>query len=235
MTDIIVALDVKNFESARDLVMRIGPEVNYYKIGSVLFSQCGKDLIRFCRDEGKSVFLDMKYHDIPNTVRQACMHACAMDIQMLTIHLSGGGKMIEQAAKGLKEGEKLYGSRPSLLGVSVLTSMSEEEMKNEIGIARSLGEQVQALARLGLDHGADGLVCSPNELELLTSILPESFLKVTPGIRMPEDSSGDQTRIATPALAKSLGATHCVMGRSIIADPKPREKVQRILANLQEY
>lgn len=220
---IFLALDVPGAEEARRLIERIGDEAASYKVGLQLFCAAGPGFIRELADSGKNVFLDLKFHDIPNTVSGAVKAAAALGARMINLHCSGGTEML-RAARAAIAGD----GTPALLGVTVLTSLDDESLK-ELGMAHTIEGQVLLLARLAKDAGLDGVVCSPKEIELLRNELGEEFLLVTPGIRPAWSEAGDQKRVTTPAQALRAGASAIVVGRPVTAAPDPAEAMRRLL------
>jgi orotidine-5'-phosphate decarboxylase len=211
MAEIIVALDLPSAADALDMVDRLGDSVDFYKVGAPLFTSTGPALVRELRGRGKRVFLDLKYHDIPNTVAAAVAHAAELDVELLTVHASGGESMI-RAARQAADGSSL-----SLLAVTVLTSFSAAELESVWGKElRSLREEVERLATLAHDSGAHGVVSSALEAESIKRKFGSSFLVVTPGIRPSGAAGGDQVRTATPAAAARAGADYLVIGRPIV-------------------
>ena len=221
---IIVALDVSTSEEARALVRQLTPHPGLFKIGLQLYTAAGPEIVRAVCDLGGRVFLDLKLHDIPNTVGRAVASASSLGVEMLTLHLSGGGAMIQAAAHSAGEGMLL-------LGVTVLTS-SDEATLRETGINSSMPEQVLRLAQLGVEGGIRGFVASPHELEPLRSAHGEKIKIVTPGIRPAGSAAGDQKRVTTPAEALRAGADFLVIGRPITAAPNPRAALDQILADV---
>jgi len=229
---IIVALDLPTAEEALALTASLAPVVGAFKIGSELFTSAGPDIVRRVRAAGGSVFLDLKYHDIPNTVARAVAAAVRLDVQMLTVHTSGGWAMLQAAEQAAREQARRLGRPPPLvLGVTVLTSLDGEALV-ELGWAGDVAQQVQRLARLAVRAGLRGLVCSPLELPLLRQVLPPEVQLVTPGIRSPDAASDDQKRTLSPAAALAAGANWLVIGRPICGAPAPRRAAEAILASL---
>lgn len=216
---IIVALDFNSAKVALNLADSLDPELCRLKIGKELYTACGPDLLKQVQDRGFEVFLDLKFHDIPNTVAKAVNIAGAMGVWMLNVHASGGQAMMEAARKALLE----FGSqRPKLVAVTVLTSLAQIDL-NQFGIDRSLEEQVSKLAFLACDAGLDGVVCSAAEAHLLRAQLAENFCLVTPGIRRVIDAVGDQKRVLGPAEAIRSGSNYLVVGRPITQADSPNE------------
>ncbi len=229
---IIAALDVPTPDAAYHLIQTLGSRVGAFKVGMQLFTAAGPDIIRRIRGEGAAVFLDLKFHDIPNTVAKAVASAVQLDVQMLTIHTHGGSEMMQAAEKAAQETASELGTTPPLvLGVSVLTSMDQSNLA-ELGIQASVEDQVQRVVDLGEAAGLRGFVCSPLEIEpLRTRIRPQTQL-VTPGIRMATDAKGDQKRTKSPAEALAAGADWLVIGRPIYAAADPVKAVETILESL---
>jgi orotidine-5'-phosphate decarboxylase len=221
---IIVALDVPDQASALRLVEQLGPAAPFYKIGLQLFTKCGPDVVQAVKATGARVFLDLKFHDIPNTVRHSVESACALGVDLLTIHLCGGAAMIRAAADGVSGGA-------TVLGVTVLTSSNRETLK-ETGIDAAVEDQVLRLARLGVENGVTGVVASPLEVTLLRQVFGAGLTIVTPGVRPEWAAANDQQRMMTPKAAMLAGADYLVIGRPITADKNPREAAERILTEL---
>jgi orotidine-5'-phosphate decarboxylase len=229
---IIAALDMPGAEQAWKLAEQIAPAVGAFKIGKELFVAAGPDIVRRVRATGASVFLDLKFHDIPNTVAKAVASAVRLDVQMLTIHTSGGSEMMRAAEKAAQDTAKTLGRQPPLiLGVTVLTSMDSNAL-NEIGCESNVGRQVERLASLAVNSGLRGLVCSPLEIVALRKILPAQVQLVTPGIRTGAEKADDQKRTLSPREAIDAGASWLVIGRPIYAAENPRAAADQILESL---
>ena len=230
---IIVALDVPSHAAALELVERLAPVVGVFKIGSELFTSAGPEIVRRVRAAGASVFLDLKFHDIPNTVAKAVAAATQLDVQMLTIHTSGGSEMMRAAEDSARRTAQQAGREtPLVLGVTVLTSMNQETMA-EIGCEPNPARQVERLATLAARAGLRGLVCSPLEVAALRQLLPKEMQLVVPGIRTGAEPADDQKRTLTPKEALAAGANWLVIGRPIYAAENPRAAAERILATLK--
>jgi orotidine-5'-phosphate decarboxylase len=230
---IIAALDVPTADEALALVRQLSPLISAFKIGSELFTTAGPDIVRRVRASGASVFLDLKFHDIPNTVAKAAAAAVRLDVQMLTIHTSGGLEMMQAAQTAASEAATATGHGPPLLlGVTVLTSLDGAALE-EVGQSSNVGRQVERLAALAAKAGLGGLVCSPLEVVGLRQLLPPRMKLVTPGIRAPGDSSTDQKRTLSAKEALEAGADWLVVGRPIYAAKDPRAAAQRLLASLE--
>ncbi len=230
MTDskpIIVALDFPNAESAMALADKLDPNGCRVKVGKELFTHAGPGLVGDLVRKGFDVFLDLKYHDIPNTVGRACAVAADLGVWMVNVHASGGRKMIEAA----HEAFTLMVDAPKLIAVTVLTSMDRTDLK-EVGLDLEPIDQVVRLAKLAKASGADGVVCSPKEVEVLRGELGSDFGLVTPGIRPAGSDQGDQKRITTPADAVRMGSDWLVIGRPITAAPDPLAALNAINAEI---
>ena len=214
---IIVALDYANADQARALVERLEPGRCALKVGKELFTREGPGLVHEFVQAGYAVFLDLKFHDIPNTVAAACRAAADLGVWMLNVHASGGRRMMEAAVEALAVQRK---QRPLLIGVTVLTSLGREDLA-EIGLDVSPEVQVMRLARLASEAGLDGVVCSPREVAPLRRELGGDFRLVTPGVRPAGSATADQKRVMTPAEAMAAGASHLVIGRPITRAPDP--------------
>jgi orotidine-5'-phosphate decarboxylase len=219
---IIIPLDVPDRSQALRLVERLGAEVSWFKIGLQLFSAGGPALVREIRGTGVNVFLDLKLHDIPNTVRQTVAAVANLDVQMLTIHLLGGVEMCQAAVTGRAAAQIL------LLGVTVLTSHTDGTLR-ETGFRTTVEDEVLLLGDLAKSTGITGLVASPKEVHSLRAHYGSVFTIVTPGVRPSWSEAGDQRRFVTPADAIRAGADYLVIGRPITAAPDPREALRRII------
>ena len=229
---IIVALDVPTAEAALKLVEQLAPVSGGFKIGSELFTSAGPDIVRRIRERGALVFLDLKFHDIPNTVAKAVASAVRLDVQMLTIHTSGGLEMMRAAEASAQQAAKADGrAAPLVLGVTVLTSSNGSTLA-ETGCEPDVVAQVERLARLAVTAGLRGLVCSPLEIVALRKILPAQVQLVTPGIRTGAEKADDQKRTLTPREAIAAGANWLVIGRPIYAAENPRAAAEKILESL---
>lgn len=229
---IIAALDVPTAEMALELARQIAPAVGAFKIGKELFTAAGPDIVKRVRDTGAAVFLDLKFHDIPNTVAKAVASAVRLDIQMLTIHTSGGSEMMRSAEESAQKTAAQSGrNAPLVLGVTVLTSMDGWAL-GEIGVETDVGRQVERLASLAVKSGLRGLVCSPLEIAALRQILPAKVELVTPGIRTGAEKADDQKRTLSPREAMNAGASWLVIGRPITAAENPRLAAEKILESL---
>ncbi len=226
-TPIIVALDFASAQPALDLVARLSPDLCRLKVGKELFTRSGPVLVENLQQRGFEVFLDLKFHDIPNTVAAAVRAAADLGVWMVNIHASGGRRMMEAAVAELEGVD----NKPLLIGVTVLTSMSDADL-NELGYEETAAQRVQRLAALAADCGLDGVVCSALEAPALREARGEGFRLVTPGIRLAGDAAGDQRRVVTPADALALGSDYLVIGRSITAAADPLAALHRVHAEL---
>lgn len=230
---LIVALDVSTMEQMKDIVDTLGDAVSFYKVGMELFYAAGEDTVAYLRDCGKSVFLDLKLHDIPNTVAQGVKSLTRLGANLITIHGQGGAVMLKAAADAAREAaEELGVERPKLLAITVLTSFDDTTWSG-IGGQLPIADQVRRLALLAKDAGVDGVVASPLEAKLIREACGDDFLIVTPGIRPAFAAANDQKRIATPSSALRDGASRLVIGRPITKADTPREAVRMILEEME--
>lgn len=229
---IIAALDVPTAEQAIQLAGQIAPSVGAFKIGMELFTAAGPDVVRRIRETGVSVFLDLKLHDIPNTVAKAVAAAVRLDVQMLTVHTSGGLEMLKAAEQAAEETAWEIGKSPPLvLGVTILTSLDGNALSG-IGLDPNVGRQVRRLANMANTAGLRGLVCSPLEVAELRQSFPRSMQLVTPGIRLSASALDDQKRTLDPREAIEAGANWLVIGRPIYAAEDPQAAAEAILESL---
>jgi orotidine-5'-phosphate decarboxylase len=229
---IIAALDMPTAEAALELAKKIAPVVGAFKIGSELFTSAGPDIVRQIRATGAAVFLDLKFHDIPNTVAKAVASAVRLDVQMLTVHTSGGLEMMQAAEESAQKTASQSGRNlPLVLGVTVLTSLTSQSL-GEIGLDQNVARQVRRLAKMAVTAGLRGLVCSPLEVAELRQMLTADIQLVTPGVRIETQAGDDQKRTLTPREAIAAGANWLVIGRPIYGAKNPREVVEKILKSL---
>lgn len=226
---IIVALDYAEAEQAKKLVDRLDPALCKLKIGKELFTAAGPALVEHFVNKQYDVFLDLKFHDIPNTVSKACQAAANLGVWMLNVHASGGLPMMQAAREGIDKANRP--TAPLLIAVTVLTSMDEPTL-HTLGISRDLKAQVLALATLTKQAGLHGVVCSAQEASMLKNALGGDFCLVTPGIRPHDAQSDDQTRIVTPADAMAFGAHYLVIGRPVTQAPDPVVALNTIANNI---
>ncbi len=227
---IIVALDVEGREKALSLVRELD-RAEIFKVGLKLFTAEGPVLLKEIKELGKKIFLDLKLHDIPNTVAGAVKMGIKNGVHMLTLHASGGREMMVRAAEAVRDAQTEGKTKPLLLAVTVLTSLKDEELK-EVGIFSETRTQVLRLAHLAKESGMDGVVCSPQEIDFIRQELGEAFLVVTPGIRPSWAAAYDQKRIMTPSQAIEKGADYLVIGRPIIEAPSHEEAFFKICEEL---
>lgn len=218
MSKVIVALDFNNIDDVINFVSTISPEQCRLKVGKELFTAYGPEIVRKLHSLGFEVFLDLKFHDIPNTVYKAIRVAADLGVWMVNVHASGGREMLERAAQAIQDSKH----KPLLIAVTILTSLSKEAVA-EIGYARELTEQTLHLAKLSHECGLDGVVCSAHEASLIKSFTSSDFITVTPGIRLEDNKTDDQTRIMTPQNAVKNGADYLVIGRPITQAKNPKE------------
>jgi len=223
-----VALDVPSAAQARQLVQAIGESATTYKIGKQLFTAEGPQLVRELVASGRKVFLDLKFHDIPNTVAGAVRSAADLKVSMLTVHASGGSKMLKEAAEAAAQSS----AKPTVLAVTVLTSMADADL-HEIGVAGTVLTQVLRLGALARQAGCGGLVASAKEAGDLRRELGEGFAIVTPGVRPAGSATGDQARVVTPRDAIAAGASHLVVGRPIIEAADPAKAATEIIHEIE--
>ncbi|MBI4367801.1 MAG: orotidine-5'-phosphate decarboxylase [Candidatus Omnitrophica bacterium] len=227
---IIIALDTSDIRFAKKIVHLLKDSVRMFKVGSELFTAHGPKAVRMVRDAGAEVFLDLKYHDIPNTVARAAQQAVRLGVFMFNVHAAGGLQMMQEACMAAaEEARKLKIDPPKLIAVTVLTSLNQEEVTQQVGISKSLKDAVLHYAELAQKAGLDGVVASAMEVEKIRSKLGSKFLIVTPGIRPSWAERGDQERVMTPQEALKLGANYLVIGRPITEAEDPKEAVRSIL------
>ena len=226
---IIVALDVPTAAAAHTVVKEIGDAVSFYKVGLELFLAEGPSVLELLREEGKRIFLDLKFHDIPRTVEHAVQSVLKYRPDLLTIHASGGQAMISGAAKAIQAA----GASSRLLAVTVLTSLNQDDLV-QMGVVRPVAEQVVSLGKLAVEAGANGLVCSPLEVSLLRQALGAGPVLVTPGVRPAGAGVGDQKRVMTPGDAIRAGSTYLVIGRPVVGASNRREAAVRINEEIEQ-
>lgn len=224
--DVIIALDFPSAEETLAFLDKFAGEERkpFVKVGMELFYAAGADIVKEIKRRGHKIFLDLKLHDIPNTVGRSMAVLSALDVDMCNLHAGGGVAMMKAALEGLTRAD---GSRPLLIAVTQLTSTSEEVMHRELWIDRPMGETVMHYAANAASAGLDGVVCSPLEAGKVHEVCGEGFLTVTPGIRFDDASKGDQVRVTTPARARELGSDYIVVGRPVTAAEDPVRAYRR--------
>ncbi len=225
----IIALDFPSFREVEAFLNKFEGESLFVKVGMELYYQEGPDIVRYLKDHGHEVFLDLKLHDIPNTVESAMRGLAKLGVDLTNVHAAGGKAMMEAALKGLKEGTPEGKARPKLIAVTQLTSTTETAMHQEQLIPVKLIESVTHYAKLAQEAGLDGVVCSPLEADAVREATSDEFLRVTPGIRPSDAAVNDQKRITTPSMAKRIGSTHIVVGRPITRAENPIQAYLDIL------
>ncbi len=229
---IIFALDVDHFAEAQRWVSLLKDRVGVFKVGKQLFTHAGPKVVDMIRSKGQKVFLDLKYHDIPNTVAKAGEEATKLNVAMFNLHALGGFEMMKKTVDASRAAAKSAGiPKPLILAVTILTSMDEAALK-EVGVQSSILEEVGRLASLASKAGIDGVVASPQEIGTIRERCGQKFLVVTPGIRAPSDKKDDQKRTLTPKEAVSAGANYLVIGRPIREAKDPFEAVQKIIEDI---
>lgn len=224
---LIIALDVPSASAAQRIVEAVGESVHFFKIGLQLFTAEGPQIVRDLVAAGRKIFLDLKFHDIPNTVASAVAEAAKLKVSMLTIHAGGGGHILRAAVEAAGAAEH----PPLILAVTVLTSMEDSELPN-IGVRGRIIDQVLRLGTLAITNGCDGVVTSAHEARELRSELGDDFVIVTPGVRPAGSAKGDQSRVVTPAEAILAGATQIVVGRPVTGAPDPAAEAKNILRQI---
>ena len=232
---LIVALDVENIAAANRLITTLSDDVRWFKIGKQLFTAVGPDSVQLLRETKKNIFLDLKFHDIPNTVAGAVASATKIGANLINMHASGGLEMMRAAAEAAeKQASELGIPKPTLLGVTVLTSVDESNFQRDFDTQRKLEDQVAYLAELSQRAGLDGVVASPLEIGLIRKVCGDEFVIVTPGVRPAWAASNDQQRVMTPGEAIDAGADYIVVGRPITAADNPRKAAQTILQEIDK-
>ncbi|MGK7877526.1 MAG: orotidine-5'-phosphate decarboxylase [Xenococcaceae cyanobacterium] len=224
---IIVPLDMPTIEEAIALVEKL-PQVSFWKVGLELFVSAGPEILKILKERQKRIFLDLKFHDIPNTVAGACRSASGYGVDFLTIHATAGRKALQAAVEIIGTED----SRPKLLAITLLTSLNSRELAFELKIPLELPEYALQMALLAKEAGLDGAVCSPQEVDQLRQICGNDFLFICPGVRPSWSQTGDQRRVMTPAKAMKAGADYLVIGRPITAATHPVEAWERICEEL---
>lgn len=233
---IILALDVDSIEKAEALVSELKDYVGIYKVGKELFTSTGPEIVKRINKIGGKVFLDLKYHDIPNTVAKAAEAATKLGVYMFNVHASGGYKMMHDAAEAVKKkAAELKVEKPYILGVTVLTSIDQKTMNDELRINGTVEEQVVHLAKLCQKAGLDGVIASPQEIKAIRQACGNDFLVITPGVRPSWAASQDQKRVMTPKEAVECGADYMVIGRPITGAENKVEAANKILDEIKEF
>ncbi|GEK57337.1 orotidine-5'-phosphate decarboxylase [Marinococcus halophilus] len=225
---LIIAMDVPDKSEADALLASFGQTPLFLKVGMELFYKEGPALVEEWKAEGHRVFLDLKLHDIPNTVQRAAAQLARLQVDLVTVHAAGGSRMMARAVEGLEQGTPFGKKRPACIAVTQLTSTSEAVLNEELGIPLSMNEAVTAYADLAERSGQDGVVCAAGEVPLIKSTCSRSFLTVTPGIRRAGEEAGDQTRVVTPGVAAELGSDAIVVGRSITGAIDPTRAYEQM-------
>ena len=224
---VIIACDFPNAEKCYEFLDRFEDEKLYLKVGMELFYAEGPQMVKEIKKRGHQIFLDLKLHDIPNTVKKAMTSLRNLDVDMVNVHAQGTIKMMEAAVEGLTRDD---GTRPIIIAVTQLTSTTEDVMKDELKISLGMADEVKNLARNAKTAGLDGVVCSPLESEVVHEACGKDFCTVTPGIRFADDSKDDQVRVSTPEKAKKLGSDYIVVGRSITQAENPFEAYRKAVS-----
>ncbi len=225
--DVIIACDFDSKEQTLEFLDKLGDHKPYVKIGMELYYAEGPSIVKALKERGYKIFLDLKLHDIPNTVKKAMKVLSSLDVDMCNLHAAGTCKMMEAALEGLTRED---GSRPLLIAVTQLTSTTQERMEADIMIEEPMDKVVSHYASNAKNSGLDGVVCSPLESGKVHDVCGKEFLTVTPGVRFADDDKGDQARVTTPAKAKELGSDYIVVGRSITAAADPKAAYERCIA-----
>jgi len=230
---LIVALDVDNLEQAKDLVRLLAPEVGMFKIGKQLFTHAGPQAVRLIQDLGGEIFLDLKFHDIPNTVAKAAIEATRLGVRMFNVHASGSLEMMRTTVKEVERVSRQQNlRRPIMLAVTVLTSLGQEDLQR-VGVERKVADQVVRLALLTKQAGMDGVVASPHEVADIRAACGRQFVIVTPGIRPAEANRDDQQRVMTPGDAVRACVDYIVVGRPILESKDPVKAARTIVAEME--
>ncbi len=230
---LIFALDVEHFEEAQELVMELKNYVGMFKVGKQLFTHCGPKIVDFIKMKNSKVFLDLKYHDIPNTVSKAAVEAAKLGVDMFNVHASGGFTMMKETAGALHAAAKASGlPRPKAIAVTVLTSIDDNEL-NRMGINISVLDLTRKLASLTREAGLDGVVAGGSEIEMIRELCGPDFIIVTPGVRI-EEKKDDQKRTITPREAIARGATYIVLGRAVRDSADPTGLLAKIAGDIRD-
>jgi len=229
---LIVALDLHDLSEAQRLVKKLSSSVGFFKVGHQLFTRYGPAATKMIQDEGGKIFLDLKYHDIPNTVKLAVHAAVSLKVNMINVHAFGGTTMMEEAVKSARTAAQEFRLPPPiLLAVTILTSLSDPDLI-ELGVSSSVSSEVQRLARMAHKAGVNGVVASAHEIPIIREALPDNFVIVTPGVRPKDSKADDQKRTLTPRAALQAGADYIVVGRPIVKAPDPVRAADEILRDM---
>ncbi|WP_209122446.1 orotidine-5'-phosphate decarboxylase [Alkalihalobacillus sp. BA299] len=231
---VIIALDFSSTDAVEEFLTKMPNKPLFLKVGMELFYNTGASLIHRLKENGHRIFLDLKLHDIPNTVQQGMKALARLNVDIVNVHAAGGSEMMKRAVEGLDAGTPAGIDRPKLIAVTQLTSTSELVMQQELRIHGTLKEAVQAYAKLAKTSGLEGVVSSPLEVPFIHEACGEKFLTVTPGIRLAGDAVGDQKRVTTPTDARKLGSWGIVVGRSITASCDPTKAYEKVIAEWEE-
>ena len=232
---IILALDVSDYHEAVEMVTNFREQIEIFKVGSELFTSAGPQIIETIHSMGKKVFLDLKFHDIPNTVLRSSLAVARMGVFMFNVHTMGGYEMMHAATQALSKFALDNNSvRPKLIGVTILTSIDQTALKEDLGVALRMSAQVKHLATMAERAGLDGVVASAEEAEMIRAHTGKGFLIVTPGIRPSWVETDDQKRTLTPKKALQMGADYLVIGRAITSQPSPLEALKRIESEIAD-
>lgn len=226
---LIIALDFPDLEETKHFLDQFDREPLFVKVGMELFYQSGPGIIDFIKGRGHDIFLDLKLHDIPNTVKQAMKGLARLEVDLVNVHAAGGRQMMESALEGLDAGTPMGKARPCCIAVTQLTSTSTEQMNQEQLIKGDLEDSVLHYAGLAMHSGLDGVVCSTHEVRMIHDQVGKDFLTVTPGIRLADGDLHDQKRVATPEQARLLGTDAIVVGRSVTGAENPYDAYKKIL------
>ena len=226
--DVIIACDFASPEATYEFLDKFREEKPFIKIGMELFYAGGPEIVRELRRRGHKIFLDLKLHDIPNTVRKAMKVLSSLDVDMVNVHAAGTVEMMRAALEGLQEGRP-DGTRPLIIAVTQLTSTSEQALHEQLLIPASINDTIIKYAQNAREAGLDGVVCSPLEARIVKDACGEGFMTVTPGIRYPDAAKDDQSRITSPAKAREIGSDFIVVGRPITAAPDPVAAYKRVV------
>jgi len=234
MDRLIVALDMDTPEKALEMVGTLRGSLSTFKVGSQLFTRAGPEIVKKIHDQGGKVFLDLKFHDIPTTVAKAGIEAARLGVFMFNVHASGGGTMMKRCMEMVGETCDREGiNRPYVIGVTLLTSICEDTLRDDLGVSRPIPDQVAHFAKLAKEDGLDGVVASAKDIRRIREACGDGFLIVTPGIRPKGADVDDQSRVATPEWAVQEGADYLVIGRPITGASDPKKAVQGILEEME--